>query len=109
MDGSELIRIVDFLRRRGALLRANWDRIGAAVERQLGGPYAPMATRADALLRRYTTPIDESARRATDEMTLGSPLVFFIGAGGSAGSPTSIPTIQKLLPMLWRKVDEIGS
>ncbi|PKB72238.1 MAG: hypothetical protein BZY87_01085 [SAR202 cluster bacterium Io17-Chloro-G6] len=107
LDSEDLERINDFLTRTRTPLKEDWGRVVEALENQ--SSYDSEAGGTLFRLKERFISVAGAILNFKRGRGLRSPLVIFVGAGGSAPPPTSIPTLQTLLPTLWKKAEEIGN
>lgn len=107
LDRSDLGRLDEFLERSRTPLKENWARVISAL--QVQSERDPRSKDILTQLQIRVTPVEDAISSFKRDHDLRSPLAIFVGAGGSAPAPTSIPTLQNLLPTLWQKAGEIGN
>lgn len=105
LDRGDVESVRNFLRRYQQALTADWTRI-------VNGLLAIGETSLAEDLRQRSFPAVDPADLAMNlrrELPAEPRIAFLIGAGGSKASPTEIPTVDELLPVLWSKAAEINA
>ena len=107
-DESDLLTIEEFISSAPEPQAIdNWTRIVSAVEAQ--AEFDEDVAVQLARLKAWLAPVHSRAETYGTEKGIEDPVLFFVGAGGSAPEPTAIPTVRDMLPILWNKAEEIGS
>ena len=106
LDPSDKSNLRQFLDSHSGLLELDWSPIEDDLARQNETQLL------EALLSKRKSKDEDISNIASSlHAKFGSTpsWTFLIGAGGSRPSPTEIPTVPELLPMLWKKAAEIDA
>ena len=102
-DKSDLRR---FLESHSGSLEMDWSAVEDDLDRQ-GEPQLLEQL----VSRRYSSEEDIIAIASSlhNKLSSNASWTLLVGAGGSSPSPTEIPTVSELLPILWKKAAEINA